>query len=320
MPSVSNSTETQDSAEIRSSESPCCTDDCCGGTGAAKKAKAVSTAAVLPAEERLKEDVRRLYARVATEKTGCCGTDPVLGGCCGGSATEGTREEAFSFGQDYKPLAGYLPDADLGLGCGLPTQFAGIREGDTVIDLGCGAGNDLFVARAQAGASGKLIGVDFTPEMLAKARENQRKMGHVNMDFRLGEIENLPVRDGEADVLISNCVLNLVPDKGRAFAEMFRVLRGGGHFTVSDIVIEGFLPDHLRRIAEVYGGCVGGAIAKSSYLELLAAAGFSQVRILSEREIVLPDEILDQYIGFEEKQELRSRGLRLLSVTVTGQK
>lgn len=221
---------------------------------------------------------------------------------------------------DYSKMEGYVKDADLGLGCGLPTEFALIKAGDTVVDLGSGAGNDCFVARSLAGELGKVIGVDFTEKMIEKARQNARQLGFKNVEFRQGDIENLPLAGGVADVVVSNCVLNLVPDKKQAFAEMFRVLKTGGHFSVSDIVISGSLPEGLRDSAELYAGCVSGAIQRSEYLSLLEEAGFKNVHVQKEKRIVLPDAIVRQYLTEDSGKEFQSGATGIFSITVYGEK
>src|SRR6478609_8147801 len=219
-------------------------------------------------QNQLKEMVRRKYSEVAlkhkiSDQASCCGP-----GCC-------TSEPYTIMADDYTQLEGYNPDADLGLGCGLPTQFANIKKGDVVIDLGSGAGNDAFIARHETGETGKVIGIDFTPAMIEKARHNAEVRGFNNVEFRQGDIEQMPVTANTADVIVSNCVLNLVPDKDTVFKEIFRVLKPGGHFSISDIVLVGVLPDALRKDAEMYAGCVAGAIQKDVYLELIRSNEFS---------------------------------------------
>ena len=193
------------------------------------------------------------------------------------------------FAEDYTPLAGYHADADLQLGCGLPTQHAGLRPGDTVVDLGCGAGNDCFVARAEVGDTGRVIGLDMTGPMLVRARANAARLGYDNVAFVLGEIEAMPLPDQTADVVVSNCVMNLVPNKEKAFAETFRILKPGGHFCISDVVIKGTLPDGLQREAELYAGCVTGAIDREEYLQIIREAGFTPITVQRQREVELPD-------------------------------
>jgi ubiquinone/menaquinone biosynthesis C-methylase UbiE len=222
--------------------------------------------------------------------------------------------------EDYSKLEGYNPDADLGLGCGLPTEFAGITAGDTVIDLGSGAGNDCFVARRETGESGKVIGIDFTPEMVEKARANVDKLGYNNVEFRQGDIENIPVGEDTADVVISNCVLNLVPDKDRVFGEIYRVLKPGGHFSLSDIVLEGKLPPALRQAAEMYAGCVAGAIQKEHYLGLIAKNGFTNIILQKEKAVQIPDDILANYLSTQEIKEFNTTGGGIQSITVYAEK
>lgn len=221
---------------------------------------------------------------------------------------------------DYSLMKGYDPEADLGLGCGLPTNSAGIKPGDTVLDLGSGAGNDCFVARAETGIDGRVIGVDFTPAMLEKARANAAKLGYQNVEFRQGDIEELPVASNMVDVVVSNCVLNLVPDKSKAFAEMHRVLRNGGHFSISDIVLTQDLPVALKQAAEMYAGCVTGAMLESEYLGRLEAAGFINVAVRKRKLIVIPDDILSRYLSAEEMVAAKAQGLGIVSITVSGDK
>ncbi|MBR07488.1 MAG: arsenite S-adenosylmethyltransferase, partial [Rickettsiales bacterium] len=221
---------------------------------------------------------------------------------------------------DYTDTEGYVEDADLGLGCGLPTQFAQIQKGDVVIDLGSGAGNDCFVARHETGAEGKVIGIDFTPAMIKKARANAEKMGYHNVEFREGDIDEMPVNDNTADVIVSNCVLNLVPNKPKVINEIFRVLKPGGHFSISDIVLIGDLPEALQKDAEMYAGCVAGAIQKADYLGAIETAGFENITIQKEKTIVIPDDILGKYLSAEEIQNFNNGGTGIYSVTVFAQK
>lgn len=264
-------------------------------------------------EKDLKKIVRDKYAEISRQtkqenQTSCCGA----GGCC-------TVDYAV-FAEDYSKMKGYNPDADLGLGCGLPTEFAQIEEGDTVVDLGSGAGNDCFIARELAGQNGRIIGIDMTPEMIEKANLNANKLGFSNVQFRLGEIENIPMAADQADVVVSNCVFNLVPNKQKAFDETYRILKCGGHFSISDVVIKGDLPDNLRQDAEMYAGCVSGAILLDEYLENIRNAGFTDVSLQKERAIQLPDEILDRYLNSEEKSAFGSESIGIFSVTVYAKK
>ena len=263
--------------------------------------------------EKIKDMVRDKYADIANQnktvnEASCCG----VGSCTGVDYTV--------FSEDYSKLKGYNPDADLGLGCGHPTEFALIKEGDTVIDLGSGAGNDAFVARAIAGEKGKVIGVDFTNEMIEKARANADKLGFNNVEFRFGDIEKMPLTANKADVIISNCVLNLVPDKAKAFKEIFRVLKPGGHFSVSDIVTLGELPESIKSVAELYAGCVAGAIKKEEYLKIIEETGFTNLKIQKERIITVPDEILLKYISKKDMEELKRKGTNLVSINVYADK
>lgn len=264
-------------------------------------------------DEEVKNLVREKYSEIAlqdkaTNETSCCGA----GGC--------TTEVYNIMNDDYSQLEGYQPEADLGLGCGLPTAFAKIKKGDVVIDLGSGAGNDCFVARAETGESGKVIGIDFTEAMISKARENADKLGFNNVEFRLGDIDQMPVSASTADVIVSNCVLNLVPDKAKVFGEIFRVLKPGGHFSISDIVLVGSLPEKLRDAAEMYAGCVAGAIQKEEYLELINQNGFTNVSLQKEKAIIIPDDILANYLSSEEIEDFKSSQLGIFSISVFAQK
>jgi ubiquinone/menaquinone biosynthesis C-methylase UbiE len=210
--------------------------------------------------------------------------------------------------------------ADLGLGCGLPTEFAKIKEGDVVVDLGSGAGNDCFVARRSTGATGKVIGIDFTPAMVEKARANAEKMGYHNVEFRQGDIEHMPITANSADVVVSNCVLNLVPNKHAVIQDIFRVLKPGGHFSISDVVLVGALPEGIRNAAEMYAGCVSGAIQKQVYMELIDSNGFENVTIQKEKAIIIPDDILVNYLNPTEIAAFRASQMGIFSVTVFAQK
>jgi SAM-dependent methyltransferase len=221
---------------------------------------------------------------------------------------------------DYSRMEGYNPEADLGLGCGLPTQFARIRKGDTVIDLGSGAGNDAFIARHETGESGKVIGIDFTPAMIERARKNAMARGYSNVEFRQGDIDDMPVTSNAADVMVSNCVLNLVPNKHKVFSEIYRVLKPGGHFSISDIVLEGELPEKWKRVAELYAGCVSGAIQRDEYLHIIREAGFSNITIQKEKNIELPGDILANYLTPDEITQYKNQDIRIQSITVYAEK
>jgi arsenite methyltransferase len=256
--------------------------------------------------------VRERYAAVAREAESCCGQASC--GCGPEMAPDGLNV----IGNAYAGVAGHLAEADLNLGCGVPTRHAALRPGETVLDLGSGAGNDAFIARHEVGPEGRVLGVDMTSEMIAKSRANAAKLGYQNVEFREGQIERLPVDSGSVDIVISNCVLNLVPDKGRAFAEMFRVLRPGGRFCVSDIVATGELPAPVREVAALYVGCVSGAMAEASYLALLETTGFQDVRVAEARSIPLSDEALAGYMSPADIAAFRTSGIALKSVTVLG--
>jgi arsenite methyltransferase len=267
-----------------------------------------------PTSEQLKEIVKEKYSLIAEQSK-----DQNEASCCG--ATSGCSTVDYTvMADDYSNLKGYVADADLGLGCGLPTEFALIKEGDTVVDLGSGAGNDAFIARSIAGASGKVIGIDFTEKMIEKARANAEKLNYKNVEFRQGDIESMPLGGNVADVVVSNCVLNLVPDKKRAFAETFRILKKGGHFSVSDIVLVGELPGGLKKSAEMYAGCVAGAIQKDEYLDIIRQSGFSEIQIQKEKRINLPDEILKEYLGENEIVEFKEGKSGIFSITVYAEK
>ena len=261
----------------------------------------------------LKELVKQKYSEIAlqdkdTNASSCCGS-----GCC--------SDDVYNImNDDYTALKGYAPDADLGLGCGLPTEFAKIKTGQTVIDLGSGAGNDCFIARAEVGETGKVIGIDFTPAMIEKARANAEKLGYNNVEFRLGDIEQMPITSNVADVVVSNCVLNLVPNKDNVFKEIFRVLKPGGHFSISDVVLVGELPAALQQAAEMYAGCVSGAIQKSDYLRLIGNNGFTNVTLQKEKPIVIPDDILSNYLNAEQLAEFKSGNTGIYSITVYAEK
>jgi SAM-dependent methyltransferase len=264
-------------------------------------------------ESKLKTIVREKYAAIALQDK-----ETNASSCCG--ATNSSSEVYQIMAEEYDDLQGYVADADLGLGCGLPTQFARINPGDTVIDLGSGAGNDCFIARHETGAEGKVIGIDFTPEMIKKARQNAEKLGLNNVEFREGDIDDMPVNDDSSDVVVSNCVLNLVPDKVRVIQEIFRVLKPGGHFSISDIVLVGNLPDSLREDAEMYAGCVSGAIQKDDYLGYIEQTGFQQITIQKEKRILIPDDILNRYLNPSELASFRKGDIGIFSITVYAEK
>jgi arsenite methyltransferase len=224
------------------------------------------------------------------------------------------------FSEEYDNIEGYNPDADLGLGCGIPTEFAQINKGDTVLDLGSGAGNDCFIARALVGKSGRVIGVDITEAMVKKAKNNVAKYKYTNVEFYVGDIESLPLEDNQVDVVISNCVLNLVPDKHKAFKEIFRVLKPGGRISVSDVVLQGILPEKIAKAAEMYAGCVLGAMQKDEYLKIIHQNGLTNVKIEKEKKIAVPDEILLNHMTETEIVNFGSSGIAIYSITVYAEK
>jgi arsenite methyltransferase len=264
-------------------------------------------------QENLKELVKQKYAEIAlqdkeTNETSCCGS-----GCC-------TTEVYNIMSEDYNELEGYNPEADLGLGCGLPTTFAKIKKGNVVVDLGSGAGNDAFIARYETGESGKVIGIDFTPAMIEKARKNAELRGFNNVEFRQGDIESMPLTSNVADVIVSNCVLNLVPNKDGVIKEIFRVLKPGGHFSISDIVLVGSLPPNIQNAAEMYAGCISGAIQKQVYLELIEQNGFVNTSVQKEKQIIIPNDILSNYLSPEEMEKFSESSTGIFSVTVYAEK
>lgn len=264
--------------------------------------------------EELKQTVKEKYSEIALQtkeqnESSCCGST----GCCGDT-------DYTIFSENYAHLEGYNPDADLGLGCGIPTEFARIKQGDTVIDLGSGAGNDCFVARSLVGETGKVIGIDFTEAMIEKARLNAEKLGFNNVEFRFGDIEKMPVTANKADVIISNCVLNLVPDKEKAFSEIYRVLKPGGHLSVSDVVLRGELPEQLKHAAEMYAGCVSGAIQKDAYLEVMKHCGLESIVVQKEKMITVPEDILLNYLSPDELNSFKASGTGIYSITVYAEK
>ena len=261
----------------------------------------------------IKEMVKQKYSEIAlqdkeTNASSCCGA----GGC--------TTEVYNIMSEEYDELNGYNPDADLGLGCGLPTNFAKIKKGDTVVDLGSGAGNDCFVARAETGETGKVIGIDFTEAMIEKARNNAEKLGFNNVEFRQGDIEKIPMTANVADVVVSNCVMNLVPDKPKAFSEVYRILKPSGHFSISDIVLVGELPEKIKSAAEMYAGCVASAIQKEDYLKIIENSGFKNISLQKEKAIIVPDDILKNYLNEQEIDEYKNSNSKIFSITVYAEK
>ena len=262
--------------------------------------------------KNIKKIVKEKYGTIAKESNnekGC--------GCCSDSKK---IIDYTIFSDDYSKLDGYSKEADLGLGCGLPTEFADLQKGNVVVDLGAGAGNDVFVARSIVGNEGKVIGIDMTEEMIELANENKEKLGFTNVDFRLGEIEDLPIDKDSTDVVISNCVLNLVPNKEKAFSEIYRILKKGGHFCVSDIVLIGNLPEGLKKSAEMYAGCVAGALQQNDYIGIIHNNGFKNVEIMKTKTITIPDDILIKYLSEEQLAQYNKSGIGIFSITVVGTK
>lgn len=263
--------------------------------------------------DQIKEMVKQKYSEIAlqdqnTNASSCCGS----GGC--------STEVYNIMSDEYSHLDGYSSDADLKLGCGLPTEFAKIKNGDVVVDLGSGAGNDCFVARHETGESGKVIGIDFTEAMIDKARTNAEKLGFNNVEFRLGDIEKIPVTANVADVVVSNCVMNLVPDKPKAFGEVYRIMKKGGHFSISDIVLTGELPEKIKNAAEMYAGCVASAIQKEDYLQIIKDAGFKNLILQKEKPIIVPNDILKNYLNDDEIAVYNAKPNRIFSITVYAEK
>lgn len=267
----------------------------------------------MKSETELKNVVKERYAKIAEQ-----GKVNNSASCCG--ATTPSNKVYNIMTDDYSKVEGYVSDADLGLGCGLPTQFANISKGDTVIDLGSGAGNDCFVARHEAGSEGKVIGIDFTPSMIQKAINNAEKLGLNNVEFREGDIDNMPVNNNVADVIVSNCVLNLVPNKEKVINEIYRVLKTGGHFSISDIVLVGQLPTALKEDAEMYAGCVAGAIQKNDYLKQIEDVGFQNIIVQKEKPISIPDDILSKYLQPNEVEEFNKGETGIFSISVYAEK
>ncbi|HEX2898640.1 MAG TPA: arsenite methyltransferase [Bacteroidia bacterium] len=263
--------------------------------------------------EKTKTMVREKYAEIALQSpelnaVSCCGVN----GCA-------TLDYSI-FSEDYSNLSGYLEAADLKLGCGMPVEHANIAQGDTVVDLGSGAGNDAFVARAIVGAMGEVIGIDMTPAMIEKSKALAEQLNLDNVRFRLGDIEAIPLNSSKADVVISNCVLNLVPDKQKAFSEVFRILKPGGHFCISDVVLKGDLPAEIREAAEMYAGCVSGALQRKEYLGIIHDLDFQSVSIKAEKEIQIPDEVLLNYLDAAGLAAYRASGAGIFSITVYAEK
>ncbi|HRG67959.1 MAG: arsenite methyltransferase [Saprospiraceae bacterium] len=264
-------------------------------------------------DKDIKEMVRQKYSEIALQDK-----DSNQSSCCGASCC--STEVYNIMTDDYSNVKGYEKDADLGLGCGLPTAFAKIKQGDVVLDLGSGAGNDCFVARSETGPGGKVIGIDFTEAMIDRARQNADKLGYHNVEFRQGDIEQMPIADNSIDVVVSNCVLNLVPNKKQVFSEIYRVLKPGGHFSISDIVLFGQLPEKVLESAEMYAGCVSGAIQKQVYLDHIKELEFENIQIQKEKAILIPDDILVNYLDKNQLDQYHSGAYGIESITVFASK
>ena len=260
--------------------------------------------------KNIKEVVKQFYSAAVKNANGCACSPS----CCN------PEQSVLFLDENYKNVEGYQEIADYGLACGLPTEIADIKKGNTVLDLGSGAGNDVFIARTQVGESGKVIGIDFTEAMVEKANANKSKLGFENVEFILGDIEELPVASQSVDVVISNCAINLVPDKNKAYHEVFRVLKSGGHFCISDVVLNLDLPAGILDAAEMYAGCVSGALKKNEYLTVIENAGFIQLEIRKEHEINLPDSLLLHFISEKELEEYRDKKSAILSITINAKK
>ncbi len=265
--------------------------------------------------QEIKDIVKETYTRVVNEGPGK-GCAP--SSCC--SPIQDVIKDGWSISESYSSVEGYEEEADYALGCGLPTQHAKIKEGDTVLDLGSGAGNDVFIARRIVGEKGHVIGVDMTEAMIEKANENKEKLGISNIDFILGEIEDLPIEDNTVDVVVSNCVMNLVPSKQIAYKETHRVLKSNGHFNISDVVLKGELPKGIKDAAEMYAGCISGALEKEDYLKVIKEAGFKNITITKEREIEVPDNVFLQYVTPAELQEFKASENAIISLGVYADK
>lgn len=265
--------------------------------------------------EEKKELVKQRYSELALN------IDQLKGKCCCGTNPALPSQKVYTImSEDYSQLKGYESDADLGVGCGLPTQYAGLKEGDSVLDLGSGAGNDCFIARAEVGESGKVTGIDFSPQMVEKARQNVKKRGYTNVEFIEGDIENMSVPENSIDVVVSNCVLNLLPEKNKIFKEIHRVLKKGGHFCISDVVLEGAFPKEFTDSASMYAGCIASAIQKDDYLYEIKQAGFQDIKVQRAKTVIIPDEVLEEHLDESTIAKYKAGNVGIYSITVTGTK
>ena len=265
--------------------------------------------------EEKKALVKQRYSELALN------SDALKSDCCCGTNPATPSKKVFTImSEDYSGLKGYEADADLGVGCGLPTEYAGIKDGNTVLDLGSGAGNDCFIARAEVGEKGKVIGIDFSPQMIEKARRNAIKRGYINIEFIEGDIENMPLPDSSIDVVVSNCVLNLLPEKDKIFKEIYRVLKKGGHFCISDVVLNGVFPKEFTDNASMYAGCIASAIQKKDYLGEIKKANFADIKIERTKTVVIPDDVLQEHLDESTIAEYKGGNVGIYSITVTGVK
>jgi small redox-active disulfide protein 2 len=263
----------------------------------------------------LKELVKQRYNDLAL------GFDTIEKCCCNPLAPAAPSKKVYTImSEDYSQLKGYEPDADLGVGCGLPTLYARIQKGDTVVDLGSGAGNDCFIAREETGETGKVIGIDFAPQMLTKARTNAAKRGFTNIEFLEGDIENMPLPDKTADVVVSNCVLNLLPKKDKIFKEIYRVLKPNGHFCISDVVLNGHFPKEFTDNAAMYAGCIASAIQREEYLGEIEKANFTEIKVERTKTVFIPDDVLQKHLSEEAIQKYKAGNVGIYSITVTGKR
>lgn len=261
----------------------------------------------------LKELVKQRYndLALAADGQGKC--------CCNPLAPAAPSQKVYTImSEDYSNLKGYEPDADLGVGCGLPTEYARIQKGDTVVDLGSGAGNDCFIAREETGETGRVYGIDFAPQMLAKARANATRRGFTNIDFLEGDIEAMPLPDKTADVVVSNCVLNLLPRKDKIFKEIYRVLKPGGHFCISDVVLNGHFPKEFTDNAAMYAGCIASAIQREDYLGEIVKANFADIKVERTKTVIVPDEVLEEHLDRATIEKYKAGNVGIYSITVTG--
>lgn len=277
-----------------------------------KTVKTISST-VTKTNEELKQLVKEQYSLLALN------SDSLKNACCCGTKPNAASKKVFTImSEDYSSLRGYEPDADLGVGCGIPTQYANIKKGDIVVDLGSGAGNDCFIARNEVGDNGKVIGLDFSPEMVTKARSNNAKRGYTNVEFIEADIENMPLEDNTIDVVVSNCVLNLLPQKDKIFKEIYRVLKTGGHFCVSDVVLNGTFPKEFINNAALYAGCIASAIQRDEYLQEIKNANFESITVQQTKTIEIPDNVLYDHLDESTIQKYKAGNLGVYSITVTG--